>query len=723
MSEILAPAGDKNSALAAINNGADAIYIGLKRFSARSSAENFDEENFREIIFLAHAFNVKVYVAMNTLVTDREKADFLSAAVSAWNNGADAIILSDVFLGAFIKKNFPEIELHLSTQAGVCNSAGALFAKKCGFSRVIAARETSFEDIKEIASIIETEVFVQGALCTCFSGQCYFSSFAGGNSGNRGKCKQPCRKRYRIDREGFDDEAYRISLSDLCVGRDIKELENAGVHSFKIEGRMRRPEYVAAAVSYYVNVLKTNSEVGLSALKRTFNRGNYTRGLAFGQDRNFISSSVQGHLGEFFGNIKIENGKNICITDKKAVSGDGFKILRDGKEVCGAVCSGNCKKGVILSASSRLLNGDKAFITTDIALNEELLKKMKKIPVTVCCRLFSGKVAEIKINGMTFRGNSPLTAAQRQPVDEESLRKCFAKVDKYPFAVNFGELLTNGVFIPASELNALRREVFAGYFAAISDNCNKKYEASFSFPEIQSGRNKKTAVISTDLNGVAADVGILKLNDCFEYDDKLIEKFSGEKYLYLPPFLTGKEYEKIKSVAENFDGIYCEGLYGFILAEQINKPLFAGTGLNIGNSVAVAGCAAKYIALSKELTVIESDEIKTEICFYQGAGNLKLMDLIYCPFEKKCKTCDRRSRYVLTDENGRKFPLRRYKTDECRFEVFNCANLVTSLRNGVIVDCTLEEDVDVVVDSIGDEKKLMDIFRNYTRGHSVQPIK
>ena len=199
-------------------------------------------------------------LAMNTLVKDSELNGFLSDLLSAWNGGADAIIISDALLGAFIKRNYPEIVLHLSTQAGVCNAYGAKFAKKLGFSRVILSRETSINDIKEIASIIETEVFVQGALCTCFSGQCYLSSFAGGNSGNRGKCKQPCRKRYSIDRDGFQENAYRLSPSDLCVGEDLKKLRNAGVFSFKIEGRMRRAEYVSAAVKYYRNILDERTD-------------------------------------------------------------------------------------------------------------------------------------------------------------------------------------------------------------------------------------------------------------------------------------------------------------------------------------------------------------------------------------------------------------------------------------------------------------------------------
>ena len=171
MSEILAPAGDKNSVFAAVNAGANAIYLGMKEYSARSSAENFDYENFEEIAKYCRAFGVKVYVAMNTIVKDGELEDFLTCVVKVWNKGADAIIISDVFLGKYIKNNCPEIVLHLSTQAGVCNTYGAKLAKEYGFDRVILARETAFDDIEEIAKIIETEVFVQGALCTCFSGQ------------------------------------------------------------------------------------------------------------------------------------------------------------------------------------------------------------------------------------------------------------------------------------------------------------------------------------------------------------------------------------------------------------------------------------------------------------------------------------------------------------------------------------------------------------------------
>ena len=234
MLEILAPAGNKESAQAAIHNGAKAIYLGIQTFSARQSATNFDESSLRDILFEAHLFDVKVYVAMNTLIKDTETEDFFKSLLSVWSLGVDAIILQDTLLGKLIHSLYPEIVLHLSTQAGVCSVNGARFAKECGFSRVILARETPLEEMSRIADIIETEAFVQGALCTCFSGQCYFSSFAGGNSGNRGRCKQPCRKLYTYNRDGEGQKNYALSLSDLSLGEDIQKYISAGVTSFKI---------------------------------------------------------------------------------------------------------------------------------------------------------------------------------------------------------------------------------------------------------------------------------------------------------------------------------------------------------------------------------------------------------------------------------------------------------------------------------------------------------
>lgn len=723
MTEILAPAGDKNSVLAAVNAGANAVYLGLKAYSARSSAENFDYENFEEISKYCHLFGVKVYVALNTLVKNSELEDFITSAVTAWNKGADALIISDVFLGKFLKENCPEIVLHLSTQAGVCNAYGARLAKEYGFSRVILARETAIEDIEEIAKIIETEVFVQGALCTCYSGQCYLSSFAGGNSGNRGKCKQPCRKKYSIDRDGFEDNAYRLSLSDLSVGENIERLISAGVASFKIEGRMRRPEYVAAAVNYYRKLLKNcENPSDLSNLKRTFNRGNYTKGLAFGQDKSFISPQVQGHIGEFVGVIKVENGKFICQSRQKFVKGDGFKILRSGNEVGGASYICNTKNGFIVSTSARLKNGDKVFITTDTALNLRLLAVERKLPIRLEINLFAGRKAEVVMNGRAYTGNEPLETAQNRPLTVEDIKNAFKKVDKYPFEVSFGEVNTDGVFMPASVLNALRRSIYADFYDKLAAVDRKVNVPDCTFSHKDSVNNTKIAAICTNLSNITADMGILKLSDFNTDIFTLTENFNGEKYLFLPPYLTGKEIETVRETIKNFDGIYCDGIYGIKLAEELNKPLFAGTGINISNSADITYCNAKYIALSKELTVSEAKGVTAENTFCLTAGDIKVMDLIYCPFEKRCASCDKRERYTLTDENGRKFPLRRYKTGACRFELYNCASLAATTPTGVLVDCTLQGEPQKIIEICKNEKSLREYFKNYTRGHSEQPV-
>ena len=706
MSEILAPAGSENSAFAAINAGADAIYLGLDKFSARSDAENFNTERLRELCGYARVFGVKVYVALNTLVKDSELNDFIVSAVEAWNAGADALIIQDIFLGKYLKDNFPQMRLHLSTQAGTCNTYGARLAKRYGFDRVILARETRLTDVAQISKIIETEVFVQGALCTCFSGQCYLSSFAGGNSGNRGKCKQPCRKQYCIDRNGFEDKAYRLSLSDLSVGGKIEEYISAGVTSFKIEGRMRRPEYVVAAVNYYKNILKGEpSDKSLSDLKRTFNRGNYTGGLAFGQDKSFISSAVQGHIGEFAGLIKVENSKYILQTNSKYSSGDGFKILRDGKEVGGGYLSDSCKGGYVINTKCRLRNGDKVFITTDNELNNRLLSQKRLIPVNVKVELYAGKNAKVQIGDTVFYGDKALVKATNRPLTVEDVKRNFKKTDNFPFCPEIS-VETDSVFIPVSELNGLRRHCYGQYFSMLAQNNNVKYKFSDVLPPKQVHKNCNSAIIATDLSNIQAEVGVLKLQDYSVNYNKFITGFSGEKYLYLPPYLSEEDIAKLSCVVKDFDGIYCDGYYGLELAKALDKKLFAGTGFNITNRLSLSLCKAENICLSKELTIREADALSDKNVFYLSDGGIKVMDLIYCPFEKKCSSCDRRELYTLTDENGRKFPLRRYKITDCRFEIYNCAKLSHSeCFAGNLIDNTF----------IG-------VCDSFTGGHSVNGI-
>lgn len=729
MLEILAPAGNAECARAAIDNGANAIYLGLGSFSARQGAENFDVSAFQEIVLNAHLCGVKVYVAMNTIVKNTELSAFLSTLVSAWNTGADAIILQDIFLGKIIHERYPEIVLHLSTQAGVCNLYGAKIAKKYGFSRVILARETPINEIKEIASFIETEVFVQGALCTAFSGQCYFSSFAGGNSGNRGRCKQPCRKLYAYDRNNNTEKNYALSLADLCVGEDIQKLIDAGVISFKIEGRMRRAEYVAAAVRYYKALLGGSQNVSaeISDLKRTYNRGNYTKGLSFGQDKRLLSTAIQGHIGEKVGVVKVMNGKFLVESKCKPRIGDAFKILRDGKEIGGAIFVKTEGKCFVISSKQRLKNGDGVFITTDTQVNERVLSSHKCASLKISLYFSEGELPKASCGEVVIEGENALLSAQNRPLSKEELQACFLKTDGLPISIEFEEIILNGnIFIPKSELNAFRRRFYEALCEKVTKGDNRQYEyEELSLPILQ-GKNEKTAVISNDFEGIETDVAIYKADD---FTKPLPQSFidgTFEKYVYYPPFANNADLLAISGWIKEgkIDGIYAENFGGLAFAKAHNVKVFAGTGFNLINTLSIATLLKEnvsYYAISKEANAEEAAALVSERAFALSLGDIKLMDLCYCPFGKTCASCDKKAVYTLTDEGGRAFPVRRYIAGDgsCRFEVYNCAKLIgTGVKNaGKLLDISVIEDKIATVQAIDSETEQKKLYQNYTSGH------
>lgn len=730
MLEILAPAGTLECANAAINNGANAIYLGLSAFSARQGAGNFDEPSFRAIVQKAHFCGAKIYVAMNTLVKDGEIDDFFRSLLFAWNEGADGIIMQDVFLGKLVHERYPEIVLHLSTQAGVCNVDGAQLAKEYGFSRVILARETPIDEIAKITQIIETEVFVQGALCTCFSGQCYFSSFAGGNSGNRGRCKQPCRKLYAYNRNDNTEKNYALSLSDLCVGEDVQKLIEAGVVSFKIEGRMRRPEYVAAAVRYYRAVLDNagDKETALSELRRTYNRGNYTKGLAFGQDKRFLSTAIQGHIGEKVGVVKVVGGNYMVESRFKPQNGDGFKILRNGQEVGGAAYQKKDGRGFFITSKTRLRNGDSVFVTTDTAVANRVLDAQKLGEIHLKLSFAEGGFATIFCEDMLFQSQEKLQSAQSRPLTVDELKNCFLKTDGLPFAVYFDEIeLKGNIFIPKSTLNAFRREFYALLADKYAKRGNTPYEYAPFATDKTCGQNQKTAVIATDFDGVTADIAVYKADD---YSAPLPDSFINgnfEKYLFYPSFATETDIAALKARLQetHVDGIYAENYGGLIFAKTHNLKVFAGTGFNLTNTLSVQtllqdDCVA-YYALSKELNTQELSKLGGGKAFALSSGNIKIMDLCYCPFGKTCNQCDKKRVYTLTDENGREFPVRRYVAADgaCRFEVYNYADLVGLgvKEMGKLLDLTLVQDKQSAILAKEDEKKQKQTYKLYTSGH------
>ncbi len=281
MIEILAPCGGEDSLPAALNTGADAVYLGVTAFSARKNARNFTYEQLARAVRECRISGVKVYVTMNTLVFDDELAELARTAERIAEAGADGVIVQDPGAAKIIHEAAPSLRLHASTQMTVTSPAGAEFAKKHGFSRVVLARELSREEIADIVNRvdIETEVFVHGALCVCTSGQCLMSAVYGGRSGNRGLCAQPCRLDFT-----YGGRQNVLSLKDLSLVDDLPELDRLGVTSAKIEGRMKRPEYVAAAVAACRAKLD-GREPDLDTLRAVFSRSGFTRAYYDGSMR------------------------------------------------------------------------------------------------------------------------------------------------------------------------------------------------------------------------------------------------------------------------------------------------------------------------------------------------------------------------------------------------------------------------------------------------------
>lgn len=272
MIEILAPCGGADSLAAALNTGADAVYLGMTDFSARKNAKNFTPEETAAAIRLCHTSGVKVHIAMNTLLFDGELHGAVKAAERLYEMGADALIVQDLGLARLIRSAVPALPLHASTQMTITSAAGAEFVRKAGFSRAVLARELSLPEIERIVKNIEieTEVFIHGALCVSLSGQCLMSAFYGGRSGNRGRCAQPCRLNH-----AFGEREYVLSLKDLCGIGYLQRLNEIGVTSAKIEGRMKRPEYVAAAVTACRAALN-GEEPDLEQLRAAFSRSGFT---------------------------------------------------------------------------------------------------------------------------------------------------------------------------------------------------------------------------------------------------------------------------------------------------------------------------------------------------------------------------------------------------------------------------------------------------------------
>ncbi|MDD5987805.1 MAG: U32 family peptidase [Eubacteriales bacterium] len=638
--ELLAPAGGPEQLRAAVENGADAVYLGGSKFNARMHAANFDEEGIRKAVQYAHPRGVKLYAAVNTLLFDEEMTEALAYCADLYEAGIDALIVQDFGLARLVKKHIPDLPLHLSTQGTVYNLSGALAAARLGFCRVVPARELSLDAISDIAqnSGLEVEVFCHGALCMCYSGQCQLSRSLGGRSANRGACAQPCRLAY-TDAEG--NTGHFLSPKDLCTLEQLPALLKAGVSSLKIEGRMKSPEYTAIVTGLYRKYLD-RWESGASgavdpedmkALQQVFSRSGFTQGYLFGAPKEpFRSLRLPGHAGIEIGRVQrrgpyetvdVRVQEAICLGDRIEIFADdrqrsqkaGAAVRRGGNLVTYVK---ELKNGILRigDIKGELKAGDRVFRTVDAAQMEAARRSYargsRNLPVSMTLHAHLGSVPRLQaaVDGAlhstrecTAEGSTPVEPAAHQPAEVARVAAQLQKTGDTPFrAERLRIFMDEGIYLPASAVNALRRDVLTRL-------------------EEQLAEGRLRPQVPAVADSLPAHLPALPCDA-----------------LRLPPVTYGALDQKLKELRRHDDlpaHVCVENLGWIIECKEQGCQVYGGAGLNVTNEQArqaLADLGVIVTALSRECMASPDLLMVTEYPLKEG---------------------------ILTDGKGRRFLVRR----------------------------------------------------------------
>jgi len=472
--EILSPAGDMQCLIAAVQNGCDAVYLGLRSFSARANAENFTFEELDTAVRYCHLRDVKVYLTLNTLISSQDMEQAVCEAYRAYCLGIDAVILQDIGLSAQIRKKIPGLRMHASTQMSVIHPNEALVLKEMGFERIVAAREATIEQIQRLCRTgIEIEVFCHGSLCVSYSGQCLLSFFNGGKSGNKGSCAQPCRLAYSLyqdDKNIFNGDL--LSTKDISVMDHIQEISDAGAVSLKIEGRMKKPEYVALITSVYrkaVDNRLTDRDHG-DALQ-IFNREGFSDSYLFSKmGKEMMAYSSCGNTGVEIGTVTGVNTEKALIqieSRRELINGDGISFQPSDIGTYVNIIKKNGNRYGLICRNGVPKSGEKVYMTFDKTLNENIQ------------RSYAGNSRKVMINGkLTARINEPATLqindskgnrvtvrtkivvqkAENAGANEAMIRN-IQKTGNTVFEFKeFASDMDDDIFLPMSVVNELRRD-------------------------------------------------------------------------------------------------------------------------------------------------------------------------------------------------------------------------------------------------------------------------
>ena len=633
--EILAPVGGSEQLLAAVRSGADAVYFGLQNFNARRNAENFAGEGLKDTIAYCRARNVKVYITINILVKDSELSEMQKAVDTAAEAGADAIIVQDLAVARYIRTRWPKLPMFASTQMVCHNAEGVRELQKLGFRRVVLARELSLKEIKSVIEETgaETEVFVHGAHCMSVSGACYMSAMIGGRSGNRGLCAQPCRLDWQLN--GRD---HALSLKDLSYVEHMRELADAGVTSFKIEGRMKRAEYVAAAVTACRQGL-AGEKPDMETLRSVFSRSGFT----------------DGHL-----------------TGKRGPSMFGYRTKEDVTAAAG-----------VFKDLQKLYEKERQSIPVDM----ELSVRKDEAVLTV-----SDGANTI------FRTSDAVQQARNLPIDEAYARKSLAKTGGTQYVLGSLSFSTEeGLMMPASALNELRRgaiEELDKMRSQIPDYGEGGNPCGDMLRDLPKASEKPVHPFRCRLENASAlkdksspdgfmslteGMGVILPVSAIEKEPRLIEKYGDALFAEIPACLwpgRGREIkERLAALKEKgLSRVTADNIGAIEIGRELGLKVHGGFCLNILNSVSLDEYKALGLedaCLSMELTYSRLRDIRPSVPV--GAvvyGRLPLMKLRACPArgEKGCGSC--RGYNELKDRKGEYFPLvcreREYS------EILNC---------------------------------------------------
>ncbi|MBM7624479.1 DUF3656 domain-containing U32 family peptidase [Sporohalobacter salinus] len=694
--ELLAPVSNFKSLYAAVQNGCDAVYLGGKSFNAREHAQNFTLEELKEVFEYVHIRGVKVYVTVNTLYKDTEIKEVLEFIELIYKNGVDGVIIQDLGTAKLIHEFLPDLELHASTQMTIHNLEGAKYLEELGFSRVILARELSLEEIKKIIeeTQLEVECFVHGALCVSYSGQCLMSSLIGGRSGNRGRCAQPCRLPYTlINLDTKEVVGEEFAKSHLLSPKDINTLEilpdliDSGIASFKIEGRMKRPEYTALVTEKYRKYIddylensKQNYEVNeddLEEVTQIFNRGGFIPGYYLGKEElDLISPQRPKNWGVKVGkviNYNNQSGECKIKLNKEVNSGDGIEIWTAEEKNPGVVLSESeeVNEDVIkIEIRGRIKAGDSVYRTSDKELltrlqeTYQLPNTIKKIEIYGHLTAKLGEPMELKVwedegHYVSVTGDFRCEEAKNQPVTESDLREQLNKLGDTPYEFGNVELdIDDNLFIPISKINQLRRRVVEAlnlkrskeFISAERSNeiKQKDFELNVADKVEKTGLtvylkevNHLEDVLEVGIDRVYCDIQKLNLDQINDLAQQS-ENYGTEFFVKFPQIARQNRLNEVKEKINRLensqiDGYLVSQLGIAYLLQKTNKQLIADYSLNIFNSYSVNHWELEDyegIILSPELNLkeikalTEYNNINKEVIVY---GHLPMMITEYCP--------------------------------------------------------------------------------------------